>query len=79
MKSVPKSEVDNSLPLVMDIGIEEFRDIYPTWLQWRATERRFLPTELRGQPQSLLDGLLYIDAIFEKLVAQMVEQEAEKK
>jgi len=58
----------------MSLSLADFNKYFPTWLQWRATSRRFLPTELRGQPQKLLDGLLYIDGIFEKMVRQIEEQ-----
>jgi len=60
------------------MSIKEFEDVYPTWLQWRATEKKFLPTELRRQPQRLLDGVLYIDSLFEKITAQITEQETKK-
>ena len=57
---------------------EEFEHVYPVWLQWRATEKRFLPTELRRQPQQTMDGILYLDSLFEKMVEQQ-NQRREKK
>jgi len=78
MQAAPRLKASNMLPDTMELTVEEFKDIYPTWLQWRATDRRFLPTELRGQPQFLLDGLLYIDGIFEKIVSQIIDQDTKK-
>jgi len=69
---------DNSLPEIMSISLDEFEDAYPTWLQWRATDRRFLPTDLRRQPEPLMSNILYIDSIFEKMVAQVLDRYREK-
>lgn len=58
---------------------EEFESVYPVWLLWRATDRRFLPTELLKQPQKLMDGILSLDDIFERIVNQIEEQRNKKK
>lgn len=54
--------------------MEEFDDAYHTWVLWRATERRFLPTDLRRQPEPLMSNIIYLDSIFEKMVDQVMEQ-----
>jgi hypothetical protein len=54
--------------------LRRFEDAYPTWVQWRATEKKFLPTELRKQPGTLMDDILYIDSIFDNMVGQRMEQ-----
>lgn len=74
MAAAPKGKPDTSLPEVLDISLKEFTAIYPTWIQWQATGKRFLPTDLRKQPQALLDGILYLDALMEKIVGQMMER-----
>jgi len=56
------------------ITLERFREIKNTWLQWRALERRFLPTELRKQPDTLLADILYVDSVFDAMVGQRMEQ-----
>jgi hypothetical protein len=33
------------------------------WRLWRATGRRFLPSQLLAEPQQLLDDVLTIDGI----------------
>lgn len=53
---------------------EVFERVYPVWLQWVATDRKFLPTDLRRQPQVIMDGILQLDSIFEKMVAQQRER-----
>jgi len=76
MRSAPRTKPDFSLPGLDDfeISLEEFREAYPTWLQWRQTDRRFLPTELRKQPQPLFDTILYIDMLMEKIIGQAQER-----
>jgi hypothetical protein len=55
--------------------MDTFKKIYPLWTWWRATEKRFLPVlaGLRDQPQEIMDGLLYLDDIFERLLRQQQE------
>jgi len=84
MRSAPSAKPDYSLPELdeIEISLEEFREAYPTWLQWRQTDKRFLPTELRKQPQPLFDNILYMDTLMEKIIGQAMErireQEAKK-
>jgi len=49
-------------------------DVYPTWILWRATERKFLPTDLRKQPEGLMEKIVYLDGLFENMVGQVMEQ-----
>lgn len=76
MSLVPKKgdRKKSIVPAVLDMSIEEFRDVYPTWLQWRATEKKFLPSDLRRQPQKLMDGVLYLDSLYEKIEDQIKKQ-----
>lgn len=74
MKSAPSKNPDYSLPEIIDLTYDEFIEAYPTWLQWRQTDRKFLPTELRKQPQPLFDNILYIDSLMEKIIGQFYER-----
>jgi len=80
LKSVPAdpNNQDFSLPDVLEISLDEFEDTYDTWVMWRATERRFLPTALRRQPEPLMSNILYLDSIFEKMVNQVMERYKEQ-
>ena len=73
----PKGKTSIVLPDMVDMTLEQFNTIYPQWLRWRATDKRFLPVRggLRDQPTFLMDGLLFLDSIFENLVALNNEQE----
>ena len=74
MRSAPQENPDNSVPEIVEISYAEFMEAYPTWLQWRQTDRKFLPTELRRQPQPLFDNILYIDSLMEKIIGQYYDR-----
>lgn len=80
MKSVPRNpnDPDFYLPDELEISYDEFEDCYGTWVKWRATGQRFLPTDLRRQPEPLMSNILYLDSIFEKMVNQVMEQYKEQ-
>ncbi len=42
--------------------INDLETAWPIWRVWRATGRRFLPSQLLAEPQWLLDDILAIDA-----------------
>jgi len=69
---------DYYLPDELEISFEDFEEVYDTWVKWRATGQRFLPTELRRQPEPLMSNILYLDSIFEKMVGQVMEQHKER-
>lgn len=58
---------------------EEFERVYPVWVLWRATDRRFLPTDLLKQPQALMDAILELDGHFERMVNQVEERRKHKR
>jgi hypothetical protein len=78
IKSAPSPKLDNTLPVEIELTWKEFQEAYPVWLQWIATEKRFLPTDLRKQPQPLFDNMLYIDMLMEKIIGQQVERMKEQ-
>lgn len=69
---------DFFLPDELEISFEDFEETYDVWVKWRATDRRFLPTELRRQPEPLMSNILYLDSIFEKMVGQVMERYKEQ-
>jgi hypothetical protein len=70
MASLPSEEPDTYIPEILDITLEEFEIVYPVWILWRATDMKFLPSQLIREPQELTDNILYLDNIFEKMVNQ---------
>jgi len=66
---------DTTIPPELEISSERFREILPIWSLWVATDRRFLPTDLMKQPKRLLDDLLYLDVIADKIMKQIIERE----
>ncbi len=47
-----------------DMAINNLDLSWPVWLVWRATGRRFLPSQLLAEPQWLLDDVLALDAAY---------------
>jgi len=76
MRSLPDDPAHPNyfVPMLHPISLERFREIKDIWLQWRALDRKFLPTELRKQPDTLLNDVLYIDSVFDAMVGQRMEQ-----
>lgn len=59
---------DDVLPPI--INLRNPAIAYDVWVLWRATERRFLPSQLLAEPIGLLDDMLYLDGIYEMLKAR---------
>lgn len=74
MKSAPRIKPDTFIPPVLEISLEEFYEIYPEWLKYRITGVLPVSGGIRDQPERVMDGLLYIDSIFEKICNQVQEQ-----
>ena len=76
MRSLPGDprHPDFSIPDELSIDLDEFHDAYHVWVLWRATGRRFLPTELRKQPEPLISTIIYLDSIFDRMADQVMEQ-----
>lgn len=72
VQSVPISgKVRIVLPDLVDMTIERFDLVYPEWLRWVGTGRRFLPRRggLRDQPSDLMDDFFFLDGLYENLIA----------
>lgn len=72
---LPGPKADNSIPLDLSISLPRFEEIYPLWARWRALDKQFLPTEIQKQPEHLLDDIIYLDMLLEKMVRQQIERE----
>jgi len=49
----------------------EIDQYYPLWLLWRATEKRFLPSQLMDEAAQPLAVLLELDAYFDRIAEQI--------
>jgi hypothetical protein len=76
MRSLPGDPAHPNyfVPMLHPISLERFHEIKDTWVLWRSLDRNFLPTEIRKQPDTLLNDILYIDSVFEAMVGQRMEQ-----
>jgi len=59
---------------MLEISLERFEKAYPTWIIYRAFDRKIPPTEIRKQPDTLLEDILYIDSVFDPMVGQRLEE-----
>jgi len=76
MGFLPEKNPTHSLPEMFGISIERFSKALPDWLKYRALGGKHLP--YRGgflqQPNGVMDDILEIDGIFEKMVQQLFNQ-----
>lgn len=54
-------------PLPPVIRLSDPDRSYDIWTLWRATDRRFLPSQLMNEPEGLLMDMLTLDGIYEKI------------
>lgn len=68
-----------TIPKTVPMTLKRFRQVYPEWLRWMATERRFLPVRggMRDQPSGLMDDLLFLDGLLQSLT-ELNRQQNEK-
>lgn len=78
MKVAPKEKLDTFIPSILDMRLDEFHESYPDWLKYRITGSLPVGGGFREQPEHLMDNILYIDSIYEKVCNQINEQTAKK-
>lgn len=73
---MPEKDPSYSLPETFNISKERFDRAFPYWTNYRALGGKHLP--YRGgfleQPDMLMDDILEIDSVFEKMVQQIFKQ-----
>jgi len=52
------------LPPVIALNHENAYDI---WVLWRATDRRFLPSQLLEEPEAMLADMITLDGAYEAI------------
>ena len=52
------------LPPIINLYNDEAYDI---WVLWQATGKRFLPSQLLNEPESLMADILQLDSVFETM------------
>ena len=40
---------------------------YDIWTLWRATDRRFLPSQIMAEPEALLSDMITLDSVYEAI------------
>jgi hypothetical protein len=63
------------LPDVVGLSQVEIDRYYPLWLLWRATEKKFLPSQLMIEPGEPLSVMLELDSYFDRIARQKMDDE----
>lgn len=75
LNSIASQENEDSLPDTIDLTEEEAKKYVDLWLWWRATDKRFLPSQLVDEPNRPMANILQIDNYFERIVRQLKAQD----
>ena len=74
--------VDNGksedLPDTLELTEEELRTFWEIWTLWRATDRRFLPSQLLAEPRRPLLAMVELDGAYAIIERQLAKQEKER-
>lgn len=74
--------VDNGksedLPETLELTAEELENFWEIWTLWRATDRRFLPSQLLAEPQRPLLVMIELDGVYALIERQIAKQEKER-
>lgn len=58
--------------------LKEYEHNWGLWAIWRATDRRYLPSQLEHEDERTLAVFLELDGLYEKIARQMAEQEKQQ-
>jgi len=62
---------------MIDISENDIDEFYTLWMFWRATGKRFLPSQLLNEPLRPLEVMLTLDGLLSKIEQQKREREDE--
>lgn len=68
----------DDLPDILELDLETLETYWGKWVIWRATDRRFLPSQLSREQELELNTLLQCDDLFERISRQIAKQENEQ-
>lgn len=73
---LPEKNPSHSLPEIFNISKADFDKAFPHWAEYRALNGKHLPYQggFLDQPDQLMNNILEIDSIFEKMVQQLFSQ-----
>lgn len=66
------------LPDTLELTSEELDAFWEVWTLWRATDRRFLPSQLLAEPRRPLLVMIELDGAYALIERQLAKQEAAK-
>lgn len=73
---MPEKDPSYALPEFFNISLERFHRAFPHWQKYRALGGKHLPYQggFLQQPEGLLEDVLEIDSIFERMLQQLFKQ-----
>lgn len=71
-------EEGSDLPQFVNATDEEIKSHWDLWTYWRATEGRFLPSQLMREPVRPLQIILELDYIYRVIEKQVMDEKSKE-
>ena len=69
---------NNDLPEYANITEDDLEQYWELWTRWRATDRRFLPSQLMAEPDRPFAIILELDSIYAIIEKQFFDKKAKQ-
>lgn len=67
------------LPDTVDLTTSDLELYWKLWTLWRATDRRFLPSQLLNEPERPLHVMIELDGVYSLIERQVIKQSEDLK
>lgn len=67
------------LPDTIELTQKDIDLYWDLWVRWRATEKRFLPSQLLNEPDRPFSVLIKLDSIYAMVEQQVLKELTKKK
>jgi len=69
---------NEDLPDVLNLTRDDLDFYWDIWTLWRATDRKFLPSQLMNEPERPLRVMLELDGAYSLIERQIIKQKSEQ-
>ena len=66
------------LPEYADVTQDDLEQYWELWTRWRATDRKFLPSQLMAEPDRPLAVILELDSIYALIEKQVLDKKSKE-
>jgi hypothetical protein len=70
---------DDSLPETLNLTKSDLETYWNIWTLWRATDRKFLPSQLMVEPERPLRVMLELDSAYTMIERQEAKRKSKQK